>query len=54
LGRHRGWRPRPAFAGFRTYQFSTRELARLLLLRGDVLEARLGQGRLVGDLAPCP
>ena len=43
-----------AFAGFRAYQFSTRELARLLLLRGEVLEARLGQGRLVGDLAACP
>ena len=29
------------FAGFRAYQFSTRQLVRLLLLRGEVLEAKL-------------
>jgi hypothetical protein len=33
------------FAGFRAYHFSTRELARLLQLRGEHLEARLGHGR---------
>jgi len=38
------------FAGFRSYQFSTRQLARLLLLRGEVLEARLDHGRWALDL----
>jgi len=38
------------FGGFRAYQFSTRQLARLLLLRGDTLEAKLGHGRLAADL----
>ena len=40
------------FSGFHAYQFSTRQLARLLRLRGEVLEARLGQGRWALDLAP--
>jgi hypothetical protein len=31
------------FAGFRSYQFSTRELAQLVLRRSDVLDARLGR-----------
>jgi hypothetical protein len=38
------------FAGFRSYQFSTRQLARLLQLRGELLEARLGRGRWATDL----
>ena len=38
------------FAGFRPYQFSTRQLARLLLRRSEVLEARLGLGRWAQDL----
>ena len=38
------------FSGFHAYQFSTRQLARLLRLRGEVLEARLGQGRWALDL----
>jgi hypothetical protein len=40
------------YGGFHAYQFSTRELARLLQLRGEVLEARLGRGRYVRDLTP--
>jgi hypothetical protein len=39
------------FFGFRTYQFSTRQLARLLELRSQLLDARLGQGAWVQDLA---
>ncbi|MBV9322973.1 MAG: hypothetical protein JO352_04175 [Chloroflexi bacterium] len=39
------------FFGFRAYHFRTHELARLLLLRSEALEARLGQGRWVKDLA---
>ena len=44
------------FAGFRSYlfstrEFSTREFARLLQLRGEVLEARLGNGLWAIDLA---
>jgi hypothetical protein len=39
------------FAGFRAYQFSTRQLARLLLRRSEVLDARLGFGRWTQDLA---
>ena len=42
------------FAGFRAYQFSTHQLARLLLLRGQVLEAKLGRGLLATDLNGCP
>ena len=38
------------FRGFRSYQFSTRELARLLQLRSECLEARLGRGRWARDL----
>jgi hypothetical protein len=38
------------FAGFRPYQFSTRQLAQLLLRRSDVLDARLGLGRWAEDL----
>jgi len=40
-----------AYAGFRAYQFGTRQLARLLQLRGELLEARLGHGRWAEDLA---
>jgi hypothetical protein len=40
------------FSGFHAYQFSTRQLARLLQLRGELLDARLGQGRWVLDVAP--
>jgi hypothetical protein len=39
------------FSGFHAYQFSTRQLARLLQLRGELLDARLGQGRWVLDVA---
>jgi hypothetical protein len=38
------------FRGFRSYPFSTRELARLLQLRSECLEARLGRGRWASDL----
>ena len=38
------------FLGFRSYQFGTRQLARLLQLRGEALEARLGHGRWALDL----
>jgi hypothetical protein len=39
------------FAGFRSYQFNTLQLIRLLHLRGELLEARLGNGRWATDLA---
>lgn len=39
------------FGGFRSYQFSTRQLARLLQVRSECLEARLGRGRWAEDLA---
>jgi hypothetical protein len=39
------------YYGFRPYQFSTRQLTRLLLLRGEALEARLGQGRFADDMS---
>jgi hypothetical protein len=39
------------YTGFRAYQFNTRQLARLLQLRGELLEARLGHGRWSADLA---
>jgi len=39
------------FGGFQAYQFSTRQRARLLQLRGELLEARLGHGRWATDLA---
>jgi hypothetical protein len=48
-GRGAGDRDQP-FAGFRPYQFSTRQLARLLQLRSELLDARLGLGRWVQDL----
>jgi hypothetical protein len=35
---------------FRVYQFSTRQLARLLQLRSDALDARLGIGRWTADI----
>jgi hypothetical protein len=38
------------FRGYRSYQFSTRQLARLLQLRSECLDARLGRGRWAGDL----
>jgi hypothetical protein len=38
------------FGGFRAYLLSTRQLARLLQLRSECLEARLGRGRWAGDL----
>jgi hypothetical protein len=41
------------FVGYRAYQFSTRQLAGLLQLRGELLEARLGHGRWASDVAPC-
>jgi hypothetical protein len=39
------------FDGFRAHQFSTRQLLRMLHLRSDALEARLGSGRWANDLA---
>jgi hypothetical protein len=39
------------FSGYRPYQFGTRQIARLLGLRGVCLEARLGNGRWAQDLA---
>jgi len=41
------------FAGYRAYVFSTRQLARLLQVRGEVLEARMGHGRWASDVAAC-
>jgi hypothetical protein len=40
------------FAGYRAYVFSTRQLARLLRVRGEVLEARLGHGQWASDVLP--
>jgi hypothetical protein len=37
--------------GFPRQLFNTRQLARLLLLRSEVLDARLGCGRWAADLA---
>lgn len=39
------------FSGYRPYQFGTRQYARLLGLRGVLLEARLGNGPWAQDLA---
>jgi len=39
------------FVGCRAYHFSTRQRARLLHLRSEALEARLGHGRWAQDLA---
>jgi hypothetical protein len=41
------------FSGFHAYQFSTRQLARLLHLRSELLDARLGEGRWATDLVAC-
>ena len=38
------------FAGFRPYHFNTSQLARLLHLRSEALDARLGFGRWARDL----
>jgi hypothetical protein len=38
------------FTGFRRSSFTTRQLMRLLLLRSDALNARLGYGRWVVDV----
>ena len=38
------------FAGYREYVFNTRQLARLLRVRGEVLEGRLGHGRWASDV----
>jgi hypothetical protein len=38
------------FTGFRRPSFTTHELMRLLLLRSDALEARLGYGRWAADV----
>ena len=37
------------FVGFRTCHFTTRQLARLLHLRSELLDARLGYGRWAHD-----
>ena len=39
------------FAGYRAYVFNTRQLARLLRVRGEILEARLGYGRWAADVS---
>jgi hypothetical protein len=39
------------FSGYRPYHFSTRQMLRLLHLRSEVLDARLGYGRLTADLS---
>jgi hypothetical protein len=39
------------FERFRPYHFTPRELARLMQLRSELLDARLGHGRWVQDLA---
>jgi hypothetical protein len=38
------------YLGFRAYQFGPRQFARLLKLRGELLEARLGNGPWAQDL----
>jgi hypothetical protein len=38
------------FARFQAYHFSTRQLARLLVLRGQIQDGRLGHGRYTDDL----
>ena len=38
------------FTGFRHYHFSTRQMLRLLLLRGDIQDSRVGPGRYSADL----
>jgi hypothetical protein len=39
------------FGGFRPYHFNLRQFARLLQLRSELLDARLGHGRWAQDLA---
>jgi hypothetical protein len=41
------------FVGYRAYVFSTRQLARLLQVRGEVLEARMGHGQWASDVTAC-
>jgi hypothetical protein len=38
------------FARFQPYHFSTRQLARLLVLRGQIQDSRAGAGRYADDL----
>jgi hypothetical protein len=38
------------FGGFRPNQFSIREMSRLLILRGQVMDAKMGWGPFVDDL----
>lgn len=38
------------FGGWRVYPFPTRQFARLLALRGEALDARMGVGRFAEDL----
>jgi len=38
------------YAGYRAYQFTTQQRLRLLVLRGEVLDSRMGQGRHGDDL----
>ena len=38
------------FVRFQPYHFSTRQLARLLVLRGQIQDSRLGHGRYADDL----
>ena len=42
------------FARFQPYHFSTRQLARLLVLRGQIQDSRSGQGRYADDLGTGP
>ena len=37
------------FAGFRAYRFSTHQRVRLILIRGDLLEARLGRANMAAS-----
>ncbi len=39
------------FDGFRRYQFNAREFARLLQLRSEALDGRMGNGRWITDLS---
>jgi hypothetical protein len=40
------------FRGFRPTDFTLREMSRLLILRGQVLDAKMGGGPYVADLLP--
>ena len=51
--------PRPGehdvpFVGFQPYHFSTRQYARLLLLRSEIQDSRAGRGRYTDDLHAHP